>query len=392
MGAGSDELLPPEVLRPLDYDLHLYLAVPNFTTEGVVDIRVEVGRALSSFYLHASGALHIRSATLVGPEERPVAAMQVTSHVLRVECPPGVALEAGQQYVLRICFAGSIDLGRPDGVYACSWAAGASAPPTAARGDHHDQAAGPLDWSDWIVCTHFEPANARKAFPCWDSPAYKARFRITLYSRALAGSAISNTLAEADAVFDGDIAPRLGEAGAALLARILGEGEGSLRVTRFQPTPVLASYVLGFWVGRFKRLEEEEVVVVDAAAAWTGGEGGDTIRIALHLPPERPLAEGRWGLAVARRALDFFSSLFAPAVPFPLPKLDVLALPSMHGIGMEGFGAITLMESYVLVSETTDFVRRRRITRYIPFWCWCRFVCVSNPGSEPSLTHTVWAL
>lgn len=357
----DDALLAPEVLRPLEYDLHLYPAgPPSFATEGVVDIRVEApARRLASLYLHSCG-LRIHTAALLpllGPEarERPAAAAavattQVTPQVLRVDCPPGVALEPGQQYTLRLCFTGGVDVGRMDGVYACSWAAAdrvEGGEGGAKKGDAGD---------DWIVATHFEPANARKAFPCWDAPSYKARFRITLYSSGwlLSGCAISNTPAEFDGAFDPAMAPRLGEAGAALLARI-PQGQGPVRVTRFQPTPPLSTYVLGFWLGRFQLLQEEE-----------GAQQADgTTRIALHLPPDRPLAEGRFSLEVARGAFDFFSNLFAPEVPFPLPKLDLIALPSMHGVGMEAFGAITILEPYLLVSEATEFVRRRRITRYV---------------------------
>ena len=58
------------MLRPLEYDLHLYLAGPPwFATEGVVDIRLEVSaRRLASFILHASG-LRVHSAALLLPAQ-----------------------------------------------------------------------------------------------------------------------------------------------------------------------------------------------------------------------------------------------------------------------------------------------------------------------------------
>lgn len=80
-------LLAPSVLRPLDYDIHLHLG-PHFTTDGVVDIRLETGQApggLQSFFLHSSG-LRIHAAIL---GTWPVLATQVGVQWCRVVC--GVA-------------------------------------------------------------------------------------------------------------------------------------------------------------------------------------------------------------------------------------------------------------------------------------------------------------
>jgi alanyl aminopeptidase len=116
-----------------------------------------------------------------------------------------------------------------------------------------------------------------------------------------------------------------------------------LHVTRFHATPPLPTYVLGFWVGHFERLAVGQ---------------GPELRMAV--PPGRG-AEAGFAADWAARALGFYSQLLD--MRLPLSKVDVLALPVMQGVGMEGFGAITVQQEYCLVGPHTDPLRRRRIAR-----------------------------
>lgn len=147
--------------------------------------------------------------------------------------------------------------------------------------------------------------------------------------------------------------------GAALLSRLIRQSMGSpdgvsrpscqFHVTKFRPTPVVATYVVGFWVGRFSSLK-------------TKSRTGTMLNF--FLPPvAHQVDEGGFSRDLSVRAYDFFSELFQ--VPLPLTKLDIICLPRMHGVGMEGFGAVTIMQDYMLVSPTTDFARRRRIARCV---------------------------
>ena len=80
----------------------------------------------------------------------------------------------------------------------------------------------------------------------------------------------------------------------------------------------------------------------------------------LYVPPGRT-EEGIFARDKGVRAFDFFCELFQ--VAYPLPKLDLICLPQMHGVGMEGFGAVTILQEYFLVDASTDYVRKRRIFR-----------------------------
>lgn len=153
---------------------------------------------------------------------------------------------------------------------------------------------------------------------------------------------------------------RLDTGGGVLLSRLVRQSLGSplpdgsrgspgpqYRVTRFHPTPLVATYVLGFWVGHFSSL---------SSAAKDGTS------ITFYLPPvPRQIEEAAFSRDIAVRAYDFFAALFD--LPLPLSKLDVICLPRMHGVGMEGFGAVTIMQDYLLVGPSTDFARKRRIAR-----------------------------
>ncbi|GAB5031374.1 puromycin-sensitive aminopeptidase-like protein [Nannochloropsis oceanica] len=167
----------------------------------------------------------------------------------------------------------------------------------------------------------------------------------------------------------------------------------SWHLTRFHQTPLMPLYVLGFWISRFEALEYcnddagKGNAAARAAAAAAAGEGvgaataAEPVRVTVYLPPHRPLEEGHFALECARRSFEFFSALYQPVDCgqeagervggrngnnfYPLPKLDIICLPQMHGIGMEGWGSISILEEYLLVTPTTDFVRRRRIARLL---------------------------
>lgn len=155
-----------------------------------------------------------------------------------------------------------------------------------------------------------------------------------------------------------------------------------MKTVSFQPTPLMPTYVFGFWVADFHCLTTR------ALATGVDGAAGPLLcceSLAPALPPlpatSRPLSpvppppfspllplppeeeircdeetvevsvqvlssvslEGaEFALDLARRAFELFSRLFS--VRFPLAKLDLLGMPRMHGLGMENFGAITLLQ------------------------------------------------
>jgi puromycin-sensitive aminopeptidase len=161
-----------------------------------------------------------------------------------------------------------------------------------------------------LAATQFEATDARRAFPCWDEPAFKAVFACTLaIDPAL--TAISNT-------------------------RIIDERrEGDRKVVTFADTIRMSTYLVAFVVGE---LEATEAVQV----------GATPIRI-WCVPGKRRLA--RFGRDIAAASLRYFETYYG--IPYPSDKLDLLAIPDFAAGAMENLGAITFRETALLVDEAT---------------------------------------
>ena len=163
-----------------------------------------------------------------------------------------------------------------------------------------------------LAVTQFEPTDARRAFPCWDEPTFKAVFEVTLVvDEGLA--ALSNS-------------------------RVIGEQPvpgREKRAVRFAPTIPLPTYLVAFVVGE---LEATEPTMVD----------GVPLRI-WCVPGKRRLAP--FAQEIAAFSLRFFQEYYG--VPYPGDKLDLIALPDFASGAMENLGAITFRETALLVDEAT---------------------------------------
>jgi tricorn protease interacting factor F2/3 len=157
----------------------------------------------------------------------------------------------------------------------------------------------------YVLTTHCEPTGARRIFPCLDRPDHKARIRLTVRAPAEL-EVISNTPPERTAVEDGH------------------------RTWAFAPTPEMSSYLFYLGAGRFdSRSETSGPVAVRVAAPPGRGEYGS------------------WALRSAGRILRAYADYYG--IPYPLPKLDLIAIEE-HAFGaMENWGAISFQESRLLV-------------------------------------------
>jgi aminopeptidase N len=156
----------------------------------------------------------------------------------------------------------------------------------------------------YAAVTQFEESDARRAFPCMDHPALKAEFDIEMeVPRCL--TAVSNTAVKAEEVLKG----------------------GRKRVT-FETTPRMSTYLVFFGVGDFETLQDPVDVRVRA----------------LTLPGAQAYA--RFGLEFGRKALQFSEAYYG--VPYPLSKMDLIAVPEFAFGAMENWGAITFRENLLL--------------------------------------------
>src|SRR5215471_7005039 len=161
-----------------------------------------------------------------------------------------------------------------------------------------------------IAATQFEATDARRGFPCWDEPAFKAVFGVTLVvPESLA--AVSNC--------------------AIVQEEPLGDGR---RAVHFADTIRMSTYLVAFVVGE---LEATDPVMVASTP----------IRV-WSVPGKKHL--GRFALEAGAFSLAFFERYYG--LPYPGDKVDLLAIPDFAAGAMENLGAITFRENALLVNET----------------------------------------
>ena len=169
-----------------------------------------------------------------------------------------------------------------------------------------------------LITTDLEPTGARQVLPCLDRPDVKAVFSVEVTHPAPL-TAISNSPPA--------------ESGPA--------EDGRTRV-RFAPTPPMSTYLLYVGVGPFEERTEESRSprVIVAAAKGRANEGA-------------------FALAQARPILDYFADYYG--IPFPLPKLHLVAVPHYGSGAMENWGAITFQEYYLLLTPRSPAATRQEL-------------------------------
>src|SRR5439155_902461 len=174
------------------------------------------------------------------------------------------------------------------------------------RGFYRSSYKDPTGEGRLMAATQFEATDARRAFPCWDEPAFKAVFAVTLVIDPKL-TAVSNT-------------------------SIVGERvERGRKVVTFADTMKMSTYLVAFVVGE---LEATDAVLV----------GRTPVRV-WCVPGKRHLAA--FGHEIGVASLRFFEDYYG--LPYPSDKLDLLAIPDFAAGAMENLGAITFRQTALLV-------------------------------------------
>lgn len=277
----------PKTARPLAYSIDITPDLKTLRLQGEETVEVEVLAPTDALVLNQAG-LKLTSAVLDRGERAAIAEDQKAqtatlsfTHVL-----------ARGRHTLRIVYDGPI-LTTPNGIYADDYKT------TAGAGRR-------------MLVTQFEVADARRMFPCWDEPAFKATFQLSSFvPKGLA--AVSNTPA----------------------VSTTREGAGGVRV-RFARTPRMSTYLLALLEGDF--------------GAVRGTAAG--VAMSAYAPADRA-GQGAYALSVEEKVLPYYNAYFA--TPYPLPKLDLVAVPGNYEAGaMENWGAITFIDDAMLLDPRTS--------------------------------------
>lgn len=165
--------------------------------------------------------------------------------------------------------------------------------------------------------THLEPTHARRVLPSFDEPAFKAIFKLTLDVPS-GLTPLSNMPSVSDTILDGR------------------------RTVVFQDTPKMSSYLLAVFAARLESRTRQV---------------GKTVLTVWAAPDQ--IAQADFALDAGENALKHLNSYFA--VPYMLPKLDMVAAPDFASGAMENWGAILYRDTSLLIDPklSSDAAKRR---------------------------------
>jgi puromycin-sensitive aminopeptidase len=281
LGLGKDFRLPLDA-RPVRYAAHLAPDLEAGTFEGRLELEVRLAKPRRELILHALE---------LDVERARVRAAGRTVRAVRIE--PDAESES-----VTLHFDEEVPVG--SAVVDLAWR-GKFSP--GLRGLYR---AGP------VAVTQFEAADARRVFPCFDEPAFKARWSLQLMQVPAGAAAISNGRIAKDE-----------------------PGDDGRRTIAFTETPPLSSYLVALVVG-------------DLSASDPAIVRGVPIR-SWSVPPKRHLTGFAQECAAAVLPLleDYFGQ------PYAYGKLDQIGVPDFEAGAMENAGAVTFREVALLLDPRT---------------------------------------
>jgi aminopeptidase N len=282
----------PKNVVPLHYAIELRPDMVGLTLAGVETVDIDVREATARIVLNAVGTI-FDAVSIDGDAQRAAVTQDTTAETATFTFPQPVA--AGR-HKLRIGFTSRINK-FDRGFFFIDY---------------------PTDnGTRRMLSSKLEPSDARRIFPCWDEPAFKASFALdVIIPRRF--MAVGNMPSVREEMVEPD-----------------------LKRVAFAPTPKMSTYLFVLTVGELERITAEIDGVTIGVVATLG-----------------KAAKGQFALDSAVKLLTWFNDYFG--VKYPLPKLDLIAVPGGFGGAMENWGGITFFESRLLFDPATNADTARR--------------------------------
>ncbi|KAE8352907.1 peptidase family M1-domain-containing protein [Aspergillus coremiiformis] len=291
------EVLPTNV-KPVHYDLTLEPNFESFTYEGTVVVDLQVTEDTTSISLN-SNEINIHGATVFAQ-----GAVVTSSPDITINKDTQVAtikfaetIPAGSSAQVKLTFTGILN-DNMAGFYRSSYKL-------------------PSGETKYLASTQMEPTDARRAFPCFDEPALKAKFTVTLIAdksmTCLSNMDVASTTDAAD----------------------------GKKVVKFNTSPLMSTYLVAFIVGHLNYIETTDF----------------RVPIRVYATPDQDINHGRFSLDLAAKTLAFYEKAFDST--FPLPKMDMVAVPDFSAGAMENWGLITYRIVDVLLDEKNSGASRK---------------------------------
>jgi aminopeptidase N len=296
--AGTPGKLPKDVV-PKHYVLRIEPAPDNERFTGRAEIEIEVAKPADAIVLNASG-LSFDSVRLTGSSGSGTLSPRFNRAQETVTLTPEAGPIAAGAYRLAIDYSGRI--GRfPQGFY---------------RIDYKLEEGGRLA-DKVMLATQMEPVHARKLFPGWDEPAFRATFEVSV----VVGGGLT-------AVSNMPVASQSS----------LGTDRKEVKFARSVSMP---TYLVALFIGEMDRIEDSV----------------DGVALAIYTAKGRA-EKARYAMDATKRILRYFREYFD--TPYTLPKLDQIALPGGIGGAMENWGAIAYNEGRILLEPAGAPLRQRQ--------------------------------
>lgn len=289
----------PSAIKPLTYDLFLHPNLTTLTFTGSVSIQFYVAKASKNIVLHSSGLtiskVALSSAAVEQWNTVPVLEYPSFDQIAVVLSEP---LREKHNYTLNIEYASNLS-NTYYGFY---------------KSKYKDENSN----ERLLAATQFEPLAARKAFPCFDEPAFKATFAIKLL-RDEKHIALSNMPKFATTQLPDGIAQ-----------------------DEFAASVKMSTYLVAFIVADMKNISKMT----------------EQTMVSVYTVPQK-INQVQYALETAVKLLQFYKKMFL--VPYPLEKLDLVAIPDFQAGAMENWGLITFRETTLLYNESTSSILDKRM-------------------------------